>query len=77
MSRCVRKQAGHSWLNVECKEISLTSWSLLRRLGASPELFVGVELYPFAAHAWCEAGGEVIADTPDRCMRYTPVLCCA
>lgn len=77
VSHCVREQAGRSWLNVECKEISLCSWALLRRLGVRPELFVGVELYPFGAHAWCEAGGTVMADTPDRCLRYTPVLCCA
>lgn len=76
VSCCVREQAARSWLNVECKEIALCSWTLLRGIGASPALMVGVELYPFAAHAWCEAGGVVIADTPDRCAHYTPILRC-
>jgi hypothetical protein len=69
----LRSAAAASWFGVECKEVALCGWGLLRWLGLRPRLTIGIELYPFAGHAWCENGGAIIADVPGRCARYTPV----
>jgi hypothetical protein len=65
--------AGHL-LPVNCKERSLTCWSLLKATGRSARLVIGVDFYPFASHCWCETDGNVVADFADRCEMYRPVF---
>ncbi len=59
---------------VACKERALAAWWLLRANGVPAQLVLGVELFPLASHAWCELAGRVIADLPERCARFTPVV---
>ena len=65
--------AGHL-LPIECKERSLTCWSLFKECGEPVRLVVGVDFYPFASHCWCEVDGNVVADFSDRCANYRPVF---
>lgn len=69
----VRAAANRHVLNVECKERAVVCWALLRAAGVPAELVVGIDLYPFASHCWCESGGRVLTDFPDRVARYTAV----
>ena len=43
-----------------CLEQSLALYVLLRRRGVPAELRVGVQVYPFHAHAWVELDGEPV-----------------
>lgn len=43
-----------------CLEQSLALYLLLRRRGVSAELKLGVQTYPFYAHAWVELDGEPV-----------------
>jgi hypothetical protein len=69
----VRSMAACHLFNVECKERALSCWSLLRSAGLSPKLVVGVDLYPFASHCWCQLDEMVLSDYEDRCNNYAPV----
>jgi hypothetical protein len=55
----------------DCLPRSLALTSLLRRRGIDAEICFGIEKFPFRAHAWVEAGGLVINDTPNGIRRYT------
>ena len=55
---------------LDCLPKSLTLFVLLKnRLPV--DLCVGVKKFPFAAHAWVEYGGRIIADAPARIALYT------
>ena len=57
-----------------CLSRSLALWWLLRRCAVDATLQLGVSLAGrFAAHAWVEANGQVLNDTPDVATRYTPM----
>lgn len=43
-----------------CLEQSLALYLLLRRRGVPAELRLGVQVYPFYAHAWVELHGEPV-----------------
>lgn len=62
--------AGH-FFNPECKERSLVAWRLLKQLGVPTKLVIGLRFSPFGAHAWVDAGGKSIGDTPENCAPYT------
>ena len=38
------------------------------------ELVFGVSAYPFAAHSWVQADGQVIDDHPESASRFEPIL---
>lgn len=66
--------AGH-WLRVGCKERALAAWALARAGGQRARLTLGVDLFPFGLHCWCEAGGRILADRYEgRCDRYAPIV---
>src|SRR5262249_24717675 len=67
-----RVAASHA-LAVGCKERSLCCWSLLRAEGVTAALTVGVFLFPFEGHCWCQAGPWVAGDDHDVCKRFTVV----
>lgn len=49
----------------ECLERSLASFLLLRRAGVPVDLRIGVQAYPFVAHAWLELLGKPVGEHPD------------
>jgi hypothetical protein len=53
----------------ECLEQSLTLFVLLRRRGLAAELRLGVQTFPFRAHAWVEYGGRPINEHEDFVSR--------
>ena len=48
-----------------CLEQSLTLYVLLRRRGVPVELRIGVQPFPFSAHAWLELRGAPIEENAD------------
>ncbi len=48
-----------------CLEQSLALWLLLRRRGIEADLRLGVQPYPFGAHAWVEHRGEPVNERPE------------
>jgi hypothetical protein len=55
----------------DCLPRSLALVVALRRLGVDAEICFGVLKFPFAAHAWVEAGGRVINEAPESVQHYT------
>lgn len=56
-----------------CLEQSLTLYTLLRRSSVPARLRLGVQAYPFAAHAWVEANGEPLNDIAEHIAFYAPL----
>lgn len=54
-----------------CLEQSLTLWLLLRRRGIDADLRLGVQPYPFGAHAWVEHRGEPVNENPEFVRTFT------
>jgi hypothetical protein len=50
----------------DCLPRSLALFRFLRRMGVAASHRIGVELDPFAAHAWVEVGGAVVLDADWR-----------
>lgn len=73
IDEAVRSAASRHLLNVACKERSLVCWWLLRVADVPARMVIGITLYPFGCHCWCEAGGRVLTDFADRCERFFPV----
>jgi hypothetical protein len=49
-----------------CLEQSLALYLLLRRRGIQAALRLGVQAYPFAAHAWVEHAGEPVNESVEK-----------
>jgi hypothetical protein len=49
---------------VPCLQRSAAVVRLLRKRGVHAELVIGVQQWPFRAHAWAEIGGQVVNDKP-------------
>lgn len=49
----------------KCLEQALAGFVLLRRRGAAVEIRLGVQPYPFTAHAWLELDGVPVTETPE------------
>ena len=59
---------------LDCKERALAAFALARAAGLPARIVLGISLFPLALHAWCESGGQIIADQLDGyCDRYTPL----
>lgn len=54
----------------KCLEQTLASYVLLRRRGAPVRIRIGVQPYPFFAHAWLELKGAPITETPEVVGRF-------
>jgi hypothetical protein len=62
-------------LTVGCKERALCCWVLARAGGKPARIQLGVDLFPFGLHCWCEHESQIVADRYEgRCDRYTPIL---
>jgi hypothetical protein len=70
----VRAAAADHPLRLACKERALCCWALLRFEGLPATLVLGVDLFPFTSHCWCQLGSLVLSDDEDRCQRFTAVL---
>lgn len=53
-----------------CLEQSLALYVLLRRRGVPAELRLGVQVYPFYAHAWVELDGEPVNEDAERVQKF-------
>jgi hypothetical protein len=74
IDRLVRDCAARHPLKTECKERAIACWVLLRELGLPARLVVGIDLYPFLGHCWCECQGHVVSDDAERCYRFCSIL---
>jgi hypothetical protein len=55
-----------------CLEQSLTLWYLLRQSRVQATLRLGVQPYPFGAHAWVEHAGEAVNENREILKAYVP-----
>lgn len=55
-----------------CLEQSLALYYLLRRAGVGVEFRIGVQMYPFLAHAWVEYRGQPLNDVPEHVKQFAP-----
>jgi hypothetical protein len=56
-----------------CLERSLLFYWYLRRAGVPVRFRMGVQMYPFLAHAWVEHGGRAINDLPEHVRQFRPI----
>ncbi len=57
----------------QCLERSLLLYWCLRRRGIVAHYRMGVQSYPFLAHAWIEYRGHPINDVPEHVRRFRPI----
>ncbi|MEG8049026.1 lasso peptide biosynthesis B2 protein [Sphingomonas aurantiaca] len=57
-----------------CLTRSIALASRLFAQGLTAELILGVQLRPFAAHAWVQAGDRLLNDRVDVVRDFTPIL---
>lgn len=70
----VRRTITRHPLNLGCKERALCCQTLTHAAGLPAKIVLGVDLFPFGLHCWCESGSRVVADRYEgRCDRYTPL----
>ncbi len=75
IDRLVRAEAARSFLlPMACKERALVGHHLLRARGLPASLVVGVQHYPFLAHAWVECDGLTVTDDREHCAQFEPVV---
>jgi hypothetical protein len=55
-----------------CLQQSLALYLCLRRAGVPVELRMGVQPYPFAAHAWVEYREDPVGESYDRVGKFVP-----
>ena len=57
----------------DCLPRSIALFSFLRELGLPAEHRIGVDRYPFRAHAWVETDGRVLADHSGNAVVFTTI----
>jgi hypothetical protein len=57
-------------IRAECLERSLTFLFLLRRSGMDAALRIGVDPFPFEAHAWVEHSGRSLTEPEEAIIRF-------
>ncbi len=72
--RAVREAVARSVFPVDCKARALCCWALLRSAGQPACVVVGIDLFPFLGHCWCESGARTLGDEGERSGRFTPIL---
>lgn len=55
-----------------CLEHSVCLLWMMRRAGCAVDLRIGVQPFPFSAHAWVECGGEPLNESPERVALFQP-----
>jgi len=70
----VRRAIMRHPLNLGCKERALCCQALTHAAALPAKIVLGVDLFPFGLHCWCESGSRIVADRYEgRCDRYTPL----
>jgi hypothetical protein len=54
----------------KCLEQTVAGYLLLRRRGTPVQIRLGVQPYPFYAHAWLELGGAPLTESPEAIARF-------
>ena len=57
----------------DCLPRSLALFRILRAVGLPVEHCIGVQQFPFTAHAWAQFRGDIIHDDPENQTRYTVI----
>ena len=57
----------------DCLPRSLALFRVLRAAGLPVEHCIGVQQFPFTAHAWAQFRGDIIHDDPENQTRYTVI----
>ncbi len=57
----------------DCLPRSLALFRFLRSVGVPAEHCIGVQRFPFEAHAWVECGGSVVLDAPSFTRGYAEI----
>ncbi|MBX7481677.1 lasso peptide biosynthesis B2 protein [Qipengyuania qiaonensis] len=57
-----------------CLPQSLALATSLVRLGVRPNVVIGVQAFPFAAHCWVQHREIVLNDSLEEVLRFTPIL---
>lgn len=57
----------------DCLPRSLALFRFLASIGIAADHVIGVQRFPFAAHAWIECNGRVVQDDADRPRCYTEI----
>jgi len=60
--------------NKDCLHRSLVLFYLLKRQGVAAEFKLGVDKYPFSAHAWVQVGGVALMDRERDVARLSLLL---
>lgn len=55
-----------------CLEQSIALYVLLRRRAVPADLRLGVQPYPFKAHAWVEVDGQPVFENADELVKFVP-----
>jgi hypothetical protein len=58
------------WRRILCLQRSAATASLLKRFGIPAQMVIGIQHFPFRAHAWVEIEGRVVSDKPDMHAVY-------
>src|SRR5271167_989471 len=58
------------WKRILCLQRSAATASLLKRFGIPAQMVIGIQHFPFRAHAWVEVEGRVVSDKPDMRAVY-------
>jgi hypothetical protein len=57
-----------------CLSRALAALSVCRRRGVAATLVFGVQLNPFAAHAWVQVDDKILVGDFEQCRLFTPIL---
>ncbi|AOR76396.1 lasso peptide biosynthesis B2 protein [Novosphingobium resinovorum] len=58
----------------QCLPRAITLAGMAMARGINVELVIGVQLRPFAAHAWVRSGSSLVNERVDTALAYTPIL---
>lgn len=58
------------WHRILCLQRSAATACLLKRFGVPAQMVIGIQHFPFRAHAWVEVDGRVVSDKPDMHAVY-------
>lgn len=58
------------WKEALCLQRSAATACVLKRLGISAQLVIGVQQLPLKAHAWVEVDGRIVNDKPYMSEMY-------
>lgn len=70
----LRAVAARHLLPINCKERSLSAWSLCAMEGIPASITIGISLFPLASHCWCETATKCLSDFNDRCEGFSPLI---